>query len=162
MSDPLWDPADCSLPGSSVHGFPQARTVVCCHFLLQGIFLIQGSNLHLLHWKAIFFTDEPPGKPITNILQVNYACVCAKLLWSCPIFGDPMDCSPPGSSVYGIFQARILEQVAISSSRGSSRLRDWTHVSYVSCLTGRFFITEPPSKPQDRTECSFCPIRNFL
>ena len=39
---------------------------------------------------------------------------------SCPIFGDPMDCSPPGSSVHGIFQARILEWVAMSFSRGSS------------------------------------------
>ena len=40
-----------------------------------------------------------------------------------------MDCSPPGSSVPGIFQARILEQVAMSSSRGSSLLRDQTHIS---------------------------------
>ena len=42
---------------------------------------------------------------------------------------DPMDCSPPGSSVHGIFQARILEWVAISSSRGSSCPRDQTHLS---------------------------------
>ena len=47
-----------------------------------------------------------------------------------------MDCSPPGSSVHGIFQARILEWVAISSSKGSSWPRDWTHVSCISC-TGR-------------------------
>ena len=38
----------------------------------------------------------------------------------CPTLCDPMDCSPPGSSVHGIFQARILEWVAISFSRGSS------------------------------------------
>ena len=37
------------------------------------------------------------------------ACVCAKLLQSCPIIWDPIDCNPPGSSVHGIFQARILE-----------------------------------------------------
>ena len=47
---------------------------------------------------------------------------------------DPMDCSPPGSSVYGVSQVRILEWVAISSSRVSSRPRDQTHVSYVSCI----------------------------
>ena len=41
-------------------------------------------------------------------------------------------------------QARILEWVAISSSRGSSRPRDWTHIS---CLAGRFFTTVPPGKP---------------
>ena len=39
---------------------------------------------------------------------------------SCPTFCDPMDCSPPGSSVHGIFQARVLEWVAISFFRGSS------------------------------------------
>ena len=44
-----------------------------------------------------------------------------------------MGCSPPGSSVHGISQARILEWVAISSSRGSSQPRDWIHISY----TGR-------------------------
>ena len=49
---------------------------------------------------------------------------------------DSMDCSLPGSSVFGIHQARILEWVAISFSRGSSWLRDWTWVSYFS---GRFF-----------------------
>ena len=47
-----------------------------------------------------------------------------------------MDCSPPGSSVHGIFQARILERVAISSSRGSSQSRDQARVS---CIAGSFF-----------------------
>ena len=47
-----------------------------------------------------------------------------------------MNCSPPGSSVHGSFQTRILEWVAMPSSRGSSWHRDWTCVSYVSC-TGR-------------------------
>ena len=45
-------------------------------------------------------------------------------------FCNAMDCSPPSSSVHGIFQARILEWVAISFSRGSSWLRDWTQVSW--------------------------------
>ena len=44
---------------------------------------------------------------------------------------DPLDCSPPGSSVHGIFQARILEWVAISFSRGSSQHRDQTHASHI-------------------------------
>ena len=51
----------------------------------------------------------------------------------CPTLGDPLDCSLPGSSVHGRFQARILERVAISFSRGSSWPRDWTCVSWVSC-----------------------------
>ena len=57
----------------------------------------------------------------------------------------PMDCSPPGSSVRGILQARILEWVAISFSRGSSQHRDQT---WVLCIAGRFFSpSEPPGKP---------------
>ena len=56
---------------------------------------------------------------------------------SCPTLCDPTDCGQPGSSVSGIFQAGILEWVAVSSSsRGSSRPRDRTHVSCISC-TGR-------------------------
>ena len=53
---------------------------------------------------------------------------------------DPMDCSPPGSSVHGIFQARMLEWVAISYSRGSSSFRDLTRVSYIA---SKFFTAEP-------------------
>ena len=55
---------------------------------------------------------------------------------SCLILCEPMDCSLPGYSVHGILQARILEWVAISSSKGSSWPRDWTRVSCTSC-TGR-------------------------
>ena len=58
----------------------------------------------------------------------------AKSFQSSPTLCDPMDYSLPGSSVYGILQARILECVAISSSRGSSQPRDQTHISYVSCI----------------------------
>ena len=50
---------------------------------------------------------------------------------SCPTLWDPVDCSLPGSSVHGILQARILEWVAISFSRGSSQPRDRTQVSHV-------------------------------
>ena len=55
---------------------------------------------------------------------------------SCPAVCNSMNCSPPGCSVHGIFQARILEWVAISFSRGSSWPRDWTQVS---CMAGGFF-----------------------
>ena len=62
---------------------------------------------------------------------------------SCLTLCDPMDCSPPGSSVHGILQARILEWVAISSSRGSSQpSRDRTCNCYLNpTLVGRFFTT---------------------
>ena len=57
----------------------------------------------------------------------------------CQTLCDPLDCSPPGSSVHGILQARIMEWVAMPSSRGSSQPR-------VSCIAGRF-LTEPPGNP---------------
>ena len=63
---------------------------------------------------------------IHNIWQL---CPCAQ---SCLILCDIMDCSPPGSSVHGIFQARILEWVAISSSRGSSPPRNRTCLSCIN------------------------------
>ena len=63
-----------------------------------------------------------------------YICVCAQQLQSYPTLRDPMDCDPPGSSVRGILHAGILEWIAMSSSRGSSRPRDWTWVSCISCI----------------------------
>ena len=64
-------------------------------------------------------------------------CVHAKSLQSCLTLCDPMDCSPPGSSVRGILQARILEWVAIPFSRGSYPPRDWTCISCISCIGRR-------------------------
>ena len=58
---------------------------------------------------------------------------------------NPMDYGPPGSSVHGILQARILEWVAMPSSRGSSQPKDGTQVS---CITGIFFATEPSAEPK--------------
>ena len=61
----------------------------------------------------------------------------AKSLQSCLTLCDAMDCSPPGSSLYGILQAKILQWVAMPSSRGSSRPRGQTQVSSVSCIGRR-------------------------
>ena len=67
---------------------------------------------------------------ITFARQTLHVCMCAQSLQSCPTLCDPMDYSRPASSAHGILQARILEWVAISSCRGSSWLRDRTHVLY--------------------------------
>ena len=58
---------------------------------------------------------------------------------------DPMDCTPPGSSIHAIFQARMMGWVAISFSRGSCQPRDWTQVS---CTAGRFFTNWTTRKAQ--------------
>ena len=58
-----------------------------------------------------------------------------------------MDCSLPGSSVHANLQERILEWVAMPSSRGSSWPSDWTHTPCSFCIAGRFFTAEPLGKP---------------
>ena len=82
-------------------------------------------------------------------------CVCSYLRL---IFCDPMDCSPPGSCVHGILQARILEWVAMPSSRGFSIPRDWTYVFCDSSITDRFSTTERPGKSQLHT-CMLAIVR---
>ena len=72
-------------------------------------------------------------------LTPDPACAHGKSLHSCPTPCHPKDCSPSGSSVHGILQARILEWVAMASSRGSSRPRDRTRISYASCM-GRWVL----------------------
>ena len=73
---------------------------------------------------------------------------------SCLTLCDPMGCSLPGSSVHGIFQARILEWVAISFSRGSSQPRDWTPLS---CIVGRCFAIWATREASTGFICSsFC------
>ena len=76
----------------------------------------------------------------------------AKSLQSCPSLCNPVDCSPQGSSVHGILQARILERVAVPSSRGSSQHRDLTCVFWGSCIVGRFFPAEPPGEAHFQVE----------
>ena len=88
-------------------------------------------------------------------------------VWSCLTLCDSVDCSPPGSSVPGILQARILEWVAMPSSGGSSWPRDGTSVSWVSCIARGLFTAGKPEliyheqpflrhqKEKWRTSCSF-------
>ena len=73
-----------------------------------------------------------------------HVCVCAQSFQLCLTLCHPMDCSLPGSSVCGIVQARILEWVAMPSSRESSWCGDQTNVP---CIAGEFFTTEAPGKP---------------
>ena len=70
---------------------------------------------------------------------IYFCCLVAKL----SLTATPMDCSPPGSSVHGVSQARILDRVAISFSRESSQPRDQTRIS---CIAGKFLTAEPQGK----------------
>ena len=89
---------------------------------------------------------DSPGKNTGVGCHFLLQCIKGKseVTQSCPTLRNPMDCSPPGSSVHGILQARILEWVAYPFSGGSSRPRN---PARVSCIAGRFFTTEPPHPP---------------
>ena len=112
---------DCSLPGPSVHEILQAR---------------------ILEWITIPFSrgsSQPrdrtqvsciAGRFFYHLRHQGRPSVKVKAAKSCPTLCDPMDCSPPGSSVHGFLQARILEWVAISFSRGSSHLIQGSNSSF--------------------------------
>ena len=119
----LSNPMDCSFPGSSVHGIFQAR---------------------VLEWSAIAFSFDLLIVSKWQQLQVRqighyigFVCVCSVVSDSL----QPRDCSPPGSSVYGIFQPTMLEQVAISYSGESSEPRIKPTSLASLALAGRFFTT---------------------
>ena len=87
--------------------------------------------------------DFPTSFSVCSDGNYTSMSICAKLLQLSPTLCDSMDYSPEGSSVHGILQARILEWVAMPSSRGSSWSRDRTTSTYIA---GRFFTTESPSQ----------------
>ena len=102
---------------------------MCMH---NGIALLYTWNEHNIVNQLTVFLN------IYNII-VNTENLLCLVTQSYPTLCDPMDCSPAGSSVHGIFQARVLEWVAIAFTRGSSPPRDWTRISSVSRIAGRFF-----------------------
>ena len=118
---------DCSLPGFSVHGISQA-------IILEQVAISssRGSSqprdqTQSPSLQAYSLPYEPPGKPLLTLLRSEVAQLCLTLC-------DPMNCSLQGSSVRGIFQAKVLVWVAISSSRGSFWPRDWNYISSISCI----------------------------
>ena len=96
---------DYSLPGSSVHGVSQQENWSGLPFSTPGDLL------------------NPETEP-TSLVSPILASFRVKSLQLCLTLCDPINCSPPGSSVHGILQARILEWVSMLSSRGSSPPRD--------------------------------------
>ena len=97
-----------------------------------------------LTYLFIFFNESPHG--VTRGSWISRGSYLPAIhMHKLHSSWDPMDCSPPGSSVHVISQVRSLKWVAISSSRGSFQLRDQT---WVSCIAGGFFTTEPPGSPQ--------------
>ena len=154
----LHNPMECSPPGSSVHGILWAR---------------------ILQWVTISFSrgsslpSDPHCRQVLYHLstrEVHTMCVCvytyiytytsmrAKSLQLCSTLCDPMDCSPPGSSVHRILQAGTLEWVAMPSYRGTFQPRDRIHVFCSYCIAGGFFTAKPPGKSMCVCVLLFFPV----
>ena len=159
---------DCSPPGSSVHGVFQER-------ILEGLPFPPPEHLPNPGMEPVapaladrFFPTPTPGKLYFNQancskssglelscfkksqLYNNWKILQETIVLSCVQLCVYKYCSPPGSSVHGIFQARIPEWVVISFSRGSSWLRGWTRVFCVFCIScmGRWILYHwAPGKP---------------
>ena len=114
----LCNPMDCSPPGFSVNGILQAKYWSGLPFPSPGDLPHPG----IKPGSPALQADSLPSEPPSEVAQAY------------PTLANPMDFSPPSSSIHGISQARILEWVAISFSRGSSRPRDRT---WVSCIAVR-------------------------
>ena len=101
-------------------------------FIIRTIFIITDSSLAI----PCLVMNAPTALKHSVYYSSNfaYACMHAKSPQSCLTLCNSLNCSPPGSSVCGILQARILEWVAIFSSRGSCRPRNQTCISYISCI----------------------------
>ena len=93
---------------------------------------------------------------LSMMLAISLSRTHAKLLQLCPTLCDPMDYISPGSSVCGILQARILEWVAMPSSRESP------DPGMVSCLADGFFTTEPLGKPVGLSYMAFIMVKQVL
>ena len=102
------------------------------------------SDISLWFYIELFNVKDVNIFAYTYLPYLHWKCVCLSLsifvsrsvvLTSC----DPIDCSPPGTSIHGILQARTLEWVATPFSRGSCQPRDWTQASCIAC---RFFTTD--------------------
>ena len=131
-------------------------------FVVMNVLELDGSD-HCItyehtknHWnvgfkKVNFMVWIIAIKKNTGFVVLCYKCML--VAQSCPIC-DPMDCSPPGSSVPGILQANILEWVAIPFSRGSSWPRDRNQVF---CFAGRFFASESHSNFMLYLKANFSP-----
>ena len=121
---------DCSPPGLSVHGIPQPR-------ILEWVAISSPGDLSDPKIKPM--SPAAPGRQIlyywTTWETGKKYILCMLVTKSRQALWNPKDCSPPGFSVHGILQARILEWVAISFFRASSQPRDWFQVC---CITDGF------------------------
>ena len=137
---------------SLAHPFAHPKIIYCAPTICQPLWqmLRQDPSLSKLHIyivssKSLLINTLFTINIWNEILRIFEEVVCVySVAQSCLTFCNCMYCSLPGSSVHGVFQARILEWVTIPFSRGSSQPRDRT---LVSCIAADFLRSEPSGKP---------------
>ena len=144
--------------------FPQDTCRLNSRRVAQGPNILNKFTLHLPSSGKLEFTTQKKGyMSLGGKINLNKRSLTANprkpertpqkgislQSQSCPTLCNPMDGSLPGFSIHGIFQARILKWVAISSSMGSSWLRDQTCISCISCIAGRFFTSWATRETQE-------------
>jgi len=131
------------------HLIPQ----VCCHlkWLHKQNVLYPDSGMLLISKRNELLIRVPVWLNL-RIIMLNGQSESFSRVW---LFATPMNCSLPGSSVHGIFQARILAGVAVPFSRGSSQPREGTQVSHIA---GRFFTIWATREAQSQTQNTRCAI----
>ena len=160
----LCDPLDCSPPGSSAHGILQARRLewgaipfsrgACRPRDGSRFSCIAGRLFPLWAPREVSREALHTVRPCTQYDLVHSMNVCAESLQSRLSLCDPMGCSPPGSSVRRILQARVQERVVMPTSRGSFWPGGQTCVSCVVCLVSSFLTTEPARERVSK--CAVC------
>ena len=131
-----------------IHCSQQHVVAGSCPWKTPQVVLLQSTSGETLSYEQLSsahprvnFWRIPKGEfPASSSGVCVCVCVCVcvhtQSLQSCPTLWAAMNCSPPGSSVHGILQTRILEWVAMPSSRASSPPRDQTRISCGSCIAG--------------------------
>ena len=134
---PIWIPRSRSPPAPPPQGSRISMMVRRCVLCLGG-----GKRYNKkCEVRIMYIGAWSVQAAVTKYHRLAGLCVRAKSLQFVRLFADPLDCSPPGSSVHGILQARILEWDSMPSSRGSSQPRDQTPISYASCIGRQFFTS---------------------
>ena len=160
-----WRPSSWRLTPDPQALYLRGRVHLGClqHFILTQfcsivLELLKTTIIFLLNKSSLFsFLSHLEGKlqiaTLREIVNANhhlphpcFLSCCHLVVKSCLIFCNPMDHSRPGSFIHGIFQARILECVATSSSRGSSGPRNQTHISCVPCIGRQILYHWAPRK----------------
>ena len=146
----------------------QTHRLVVCTRIYRDLWSLVLLNKIFSQYSEIEYREYGQHEPMKQVrwkrkgphLGPSFWQVEVLIAQSCLTLCDSMNCSLSDSSVHGILQAGILERVAISFSRGSSWLRDRTHIS---CLAGRSFTIELPGKPAYiNWLCNFSYLRSIF